>query len=417
VDAGFANDANSAADAAPLDRGSTTPADWIDRATATELATEPAADAAASRKITSPPTFLNASVPRGALRSITADTCGRRAAEHLDDAYREYSVGAWASAEASAWQALERIATGLDVAAEATGTLPPFSAVAELRDGRRALREARDFVTAGVVIDAARMEAIAASHQTPVLHGDIPIGCTAAEAVDRYLDYARQQLTRLAQRHVRAAQAMDLIAAIALGRNDSDQLPEETALCLRRAALFGQPGNPSLAVQLGKQLAAMGLVDEAERTLRHALSLDASDDAAAALAAVMDRKGASASAARLVERVETPKANRPSRMPEVIELSPSEFAAISPPLNTGAIGAPSTGSAAGEVAQSFSAAGERPPRTERQRDTVPARVAGFRTPSPAAARSAARDAAANTADGQASGSAMKRWLKKFRNLW
>ncbi len=321
----------------------------------------------------------------GSMRSITPDSCGRRAAEHLDDAYQEYSVGAWASAEASAWKALELIATGLDVAAgenSAASSLP--AAAVQLRDGRRALGEAREFVAAGAVIDAGRMDAIAASHQTPVLHGGVPSGYTAAEAVDRYLDYAREKLTPLAGRHVRAAQAMDLIAAVTLGRNEADQLPEETALCLRRAAFFGQPSNPSLASQLGKQLAAMGLGGEAERTLRHALSLEASAETARALAAVMNQRGERAAAARLVERLNArpPEANRPPRTPEVIELSPSEFAAISPPLNTGS-------------------------------------VAGFRTPSPADAKHPPpRESAAETTRGSAaSGSAMKRWINKFRNLW
>ncbi len=353
------------------------------------------------------------------MRSITADTCGRRAAEHLDDAYREYSVGAWASAEASAWKAMERIAIGLDVAAERTKTSALPSAAVALRDGRRALREARDFVTAGAVIDAARMEAIAASHQTPVLHGEAPIGCTAADAVDRYLDYARRRLTPLARRHIRAAQAMDLIAAITLGRNDSDRLPEETALCLRRAALFGQPSNPSLAAQLGKQLAAMGLVDEAERTLRHALSLQASEETAAALAAVLNQRRETGAAARLVERLDapSPEASRRPRTPEVIELSPSDFAAISPPLNTGAIGTPGTANTARAVSRASSPTDEQSPQTRRQTDSVPTRVAGFRTPSPADAKSTPRDAAANPTDGEASDSAMKRWVSKFRNLW
>src|SRR6056297_3156987 len=160
--------ASSDIEAGQSERGLAIPADWIDHSAATELEPHPDPDAAAPRKIASPPNFPQASASLGSMRSITADTCGRRAAEHLDDAYREYSVGAWASAEASAWKAMERIAIGLDVAAERTKTSALPSAAVALRDGRRALREARDFVTAGAVIDAARMEAIAASHQTPV---------------------------------------------------------------------------------------------------------------------------------------------------------------------------------------------------------------------------------------------------------
>ncbi|WP_145213080.1 hypothetical protein [Planctomycetes bacterium TBK1r] len=271
------------------------------------------------------------------LQSITADSCLARASRHLDDAYREYSVGAWSSAEASAWKALELTATGIDVADRQTASQQrPATAAKDVRIARTAIREARDFVASGAAVDDELIAAIASSHQTPALAGAGSIGLTPTQSADRYLDFARVKLAPLAARHVQAAQAMDLIAAIQLGRNETKWLPEETSLCLRRAALQGQPSNASLATRLGMQLADMGLDAEAQWTLQHAMKLSPTQEIAAALNRVTARQTDPAGDVSLDQRVaEAPTtAASQTRFPKVIELSPTQFASISPAVNT-----------------------------------------------------------------------------------
>lgn len=272
------------------------------------------------------------------LQSITTSSCSERATELLDDSFREYSVSAWASAESSSWEALELIARGIDVAdrrTAATNQLP--KAVSDLQSARTAIREARDFVASGGGIDTPRMEALVASHQTPVLAAGIPAGMTPAEAADRYLDHARKKLAGLASASVQAAKALDLLAAIGLARDKANWLPTETALCLRRAALQGQPSNSSLASRLGMQLADMGLEDEATWTLRHAISLDPDGEVAQALAGIEQRRDDKSTAMQLTAdlRQKMPEGEQVDRIPDVIELSPSQFASISPAVNVG----------------------------------------------------------------------------------
>ncbi|MCO8124083.1 hypothetical protein NHH03_20230 [Stieleria sp. TO1_6] len=307
-------------------------------------------------------------VPAGApswLQSITPDSCSDRAAALLDDAYREYSVNAWASAEASGWKAMELIATGIDVTAPTatTTTTAAHSSSADLQQARTAIRESRDFVAYGASVNPSELEGIVSSHQTPVLAGQLVPGLTPTVAADRYLDYARTKLAPLAANRVEAAQAMDLLAAIQLGRNEASWLPEETALCLRRSALQGQPTNPALATRLGMQLASMGLDSEAEMALRHAMSLAPSDEASQALAQIMMRRGDRQAAMQLAQQ--SSAANGPTvttnRVPEIVELSPGEFASISPAVNlSGATAAAPGGSLSAQPTQA-SFAGYRMP--------------------------------------------------------
>ena len=309
-------------------------------------------------------------IPTRWLQSITTDSCSKRAAKLLDDAFREYTVAAWASAEASAWDALELIATGVDVADRRTSSSQQTpDATARLEQARTAMREARDFALRSGPMDRDQMAAFISSHQTPVLHNGFPMGITPAEAADRYLDYARLKLSSLAATQVQAAQAMDLIAAINLGRQDQDRMPTETALCLRRAALQGQPSNASLASKLGMQLADMGLDDEAAWTLQHAMNLAPNNEIASSLATVMERRGDRNQAMQLIAgiRKSMPVDPNASRVPDVIHLSPQQFASISPAHNVGP--QPAIGTVPSQTASAVEAHGQQ----DRGQDLRPVR--------------------------------------------
>ena len=177
---------------------------------------------------------------------------------------------------------------------------------------------------------------IARSHATKILHSEMTEGMTATDASDRYLDTARVNLARLAAASVEAAQAMDLLAATLLTRNEVKQLPASTALCLRRAAFQGQPNNADLAYRLGSQLAETGLYREAEWALQHSLSVQPNPATAAALATVLRRSGQTAEAEQVLMAYRYPappatSVNAP-RIPQITQLSPDQFATISPSL-------------------------------------------------------------------------------------
>lgn len=280
------------------------------------------------------------------LPSGTAASSRRMARQWLDQAAREYGLAAWASAEASAWEALRISAESVDQAASTESTAPTAAKVkraaapgaeTSLERARTAIREAEDF--AGLAGEAAEssLGRLIRSHRTDVIREGSAASVTATEAIDRYLDHARIQLSGLASRSLEAAEAMDLLAAIQLQRSDASPIASPVALCLRRAALQGQPGNASLAARLGQHLAHVGLTDEARWALEHSLAIEPSRDAAGALVRLHEATGRQDEAARLRQTVRrrwpAGESSNGAIPAEVVQLSPREFAAVSRPVN------------------------------------------------------------------------------------
>ncbi|MDG2222107.1 MAG: hypothetical protein P8L85_12055 [Rubripirellula sp.] len=110
------------------------------------------------------------------------------------------------------------------------------------------------------------------------------------------------------------------------------------ALCLRRAAFQGQPNNADLAFRLGAQLAETGLYGEAEWALQHSLAVQPNPATASALAIVLRRRGQSAEAEQVLTAYRYPTAAPASvdapRIPQFTQLSPEQFATISPSMLT-----------------------------------------------------------------------------------
>ncbi|WP_430451993.1 hypothetical protein [Rhodopirellula europaea] len=256
------------------------------------------------------------------LATQTAKSKLDQAWKHFQQAEVEYSSAAYASAETSAWQTLHLAAEAIDLhdqhtrsrsaieSGQAVAAAPSRSAVRRLQAGRDALNEAQDFVGPYATDDPESIARLARSHRTPVVRQGLPrrgraaapshpnyqsapkdeLGWytemlvestdggtqtipTATEAIDRYLDLARMELSEVAAQSLLAAQAMDLLAAIRLGRSEVTQLPGPSAICLRRAAVQGQSNNPDLVAKLGFHLADVGLIEEATWALQHSLTL------------------------------------------------------------------------------------------------------------------------------------------------
>jgi len=260
--------------------------------------------------------------------------------EMLAQAMREYQVGASLSAETSAWMSLVDAAEAIAIASNdrppmlGHSTLDPRT---ELQLARTALLEARDFADQASANHQVSLVVIVKSHQTKTLHTANLSRLSATQAIEIYLDEARNRLASLASQNRMAAEAMDLLAAIYLTRNDPATMPTSTSLCLRRAALAGQPGNASLASSLGFQLAKVGLLDESQRVLAHSLKLRYDLDTQMALVHVLRAKGQPQQAAQLEQayweasRQAIASADR-KPIPEIEQLSPAEFAAVSRPV-------------------------------------------------------------------------------------
>ena len=198
-------------------------------------------------------------VPTTTLASQTSWSHAKKIETLLDQAQHDLDCRAYAAAEGNAWNALTLASEMIDLARSEVAS-SGISACELLHRGRTAMEEATHFVTMARAGDTKAVDRIAASHETQVL-GDHSV--SPFVAVDHYLDHVRICFTPIAAGSVQAARAMDLIAAIRLGRASQTQLPGPTSLCLRRAAAGGQPHNAAIWNTLSQQLADTGLLDEA----------------------------------------------------------------------------------------------------------------------------------------------------------
>ncbi|TWU41788.1 hypothetical protein Poly41_00800 [Novipirellula artificiosorum] len=289
-----------------------------------------------------PGTALEPSLPYTSTTEFKS-TCRRL----LNQAAHEYRVGAWLSAETSAWSALaysteaiqislreNRQHRGYDVQQRMHASADP---VALLQSARTAMFEARDFDQQLNAENPLRIQTVVRSHRSKIFTDVDLQTVSAVQAVEAYLEHARQTFGSLASENWQAAEAMDLLATIYLARNDPATLPSGTALCLRRAALQGQPSNADLASRLGMQLAQVGLFDEARRVLQHSLSIRPDRNTQVSLAGVLRSTGYDQQAAMLESAIAQSNAMNPSsvesvRIPDVVQLSPEEFASISRPI-------------------------------------------------------------------------------------
>ncbi len=271
------------------------------------------------------------------LRSGTSSATVQVARRSLDQANAEFRVGAWLSAETSAWEALRLAAESIDQFGQESGQRDnsgrPDLASSDLKLARQAMIEARDFSTTFEAPDPQAISRIARSHQTKVLQGEATDKLLGTDVSDRYLDFARIHFATIASRSVEAAEAMDLLAAIYMRRADAKTLPSPTALCLRRAAIQGQPDNASLASNLGIHLSRVGLYREAEWALQHSLAIQPNPVTTDALVSLLTKTGRHAEANAMVASAQNTVSGIGSeskiRVPEITELSPEEFASLS----------------------------------------------------------------------------------------
>ncbi|WP_146516880.1 tetratricopeptide repeat protein [Rubripirellula amarantea] len=270
------------------------------------------------------------------LKTSTSNATLVKARAMIEQARVEYASKAWVSAENSAWHAVQLCAQAIDQDNTEPGSV---LAIDQFRKAKLAITEARDFGGLYGPVDSASVKRIAKAHQTKLLSQHGASELTATQASEYYLDYARVELAQIAADSVESAEAMDMLAATYLARGDEKLLPNETSLCLRRAALQGQPQNADLAARLGAQLTDVGLLDEAHWALQHSLGISYQTDTAQRLATVLRRKGDTRQADIVLTELHHNTAAGPTsiaaadpRVPAITRLSPEEFAALSGPV-------------------------------------------------------------------------------------
>lgn len=336
------------------------------------------------------------------LRSTTSSAADQVARRLIAQATGEYRIGAWLSAEATAWDALRWAAQSIDLADHAEGDAGNATSQI-LQSARDAIREARDFAGAYGAVDGEAIVRMARSHRTDLLDDDQAKGLSATDASDRYLDQARVLLAGIASRSVEAAQAMDLLAAVYLSRADRKTLPSATALCLRRAALQGQPENASLASRLGMHLADVGLYQEARWVLEHSLLIRHDPQTADALVQVLRRTGQDEQANGLIAKTRSQADSTPQSQPTtppfplITELSPAEFAAISKPVMTAPRESKSVRASPAGV----------------QTNNAPMTIASHRRPTDSASQSGAGMGHQDDAEP----GMVRRWIRSLKGIW
>ena len=307
----------------------------------TEMSIEVKVETSSSPQVS---TNLSSEQPHRWLASTTATASHAKAQRLLDRAKLEYQTKAWLSAESSAWETLAILAQAIDLetavnqrsrSGNPSHNEHDDSASVRLRMAKNAIMESRDFGGAYAPTDSDALLRLSQSHRTQLVASTDHL--TSMMAADRYLDLARRNLAPLAGASVRFAETLDLLAAIYLSRDDAKQLPSETALCLRRAALQGQPENADLAARLGRQLAEIGLDDEAGWALEHSLRLDFQPAVASRLVSLLRQSGQGDRAdhwtGQLAQASSQTKPHRTSpgqHVPVITQLSPQAFAALSP---------------------------------------------------------------------------------------
>ena len=145
-----------------------------------------------------------------------------------------------------------------------------------LANGLRALREAGDFVTHRTDYDVyLQLEGLVAGHQTTVLKTTLLEDLTPFVAMQRYYEYASDQLVIAGNREPTASEALYAIgrAETAMAAKSQSKLGGPKPLAFYQAALVVDESNSAASNELGVLLARAGKLQQAANVLQHALSI------------------------------------------------------------------------------------------------------------------------------------------------
>jgi hypothetical protein len=243
----------------------------------------------------------------------------KTAAELIAEAQLKLDIRAYMSAEEKAKKALELIAQSIDTREQSA------IATRDLIISLTAIREAEDFVGKYGLVDGETITRMVRSHSTEILKPYDTSKLNGLAAADVYLDWSRRCITPLAVADPLAAEAIRILAQSHRLRDEGTPFGIATSVHLIRAAAEGAPDNQQVRSDYETTLHVAGLTDRT--AIMQAKNSVPRGDAGTtvsimATGSASDQSRSIAPAGAFVRESK--------RDVKVIEVSPEQFAAISP---------------------------------------------------------------------------------------
>ncbi|MBM3963761.1 MAG: hypothetical protein FJ308_01655 [Planctomycetes bacterium] len=279
----------------------------------------------------------------------------RRCLENCDQLLRRNAVF---SARDEAMQGLRTLVRAVDTHRQ------QWTCEKALQQAMIAMKECADFEDS-VLLDAKQLRLIINNHTTPVLkEKDIAV-ISPTVAGQHYRAFARQSFLIATDGHPWGSDLLYALGKTYEREAEQDvprgmMLRNQATVCFQAANMLG-PTRSHISNQLGFNLLQLDRIDEAYQALKSSLESQPSASAWRNLAEVYRRRGAVDSVNYALAQADSLSAGDSSsalRTPEIMEVSPEEFARYSPPpvmastMTVGAASSNPTGSFAGPVVHS-----------------------------------------------------------------
>ncbi len=256
---------------------------------------------------------------------------GERLSTHIRQCESLLRRGAHYSARQEAESGLAILLRHLDVIES------KFQAEPAWRSAVQALREAEDFTKAKIAIaDQGMLQRVIDSHTTPALKNADLQEISPAIAAQHYYQFAASELTRAAQGHPWASELYYALGRTYQAEADSDRARVDslrlTALTFYRASRSTLPSNAVACNQLGFLLLQMDRPKEAREALMEAVRVSPEEAYLSNLAEASRRLGDGQTQTWAQNAIAVRRSQRPPqpRVPQVVEVDPQQFVAISP---------------------------------------------------------------------------------------
>ncbi|QDV67957.1 hypothetical protein Poly24_16630 [Rosistilla carotiformis] len=276
-------------------------------------------------------------VPVVETKTVSNWQLGRLASQKIEHAEELLTRQSPMTARQEAIEALHLIAQSTD---ETTRSSDGTEA---LTQALTAIREASDFLGRFGVVDATAMQRLVDSHSTRVLKRCDLEHVTSLRAADVYYEFARGRFVDAVAGWAPASRALTIVAKTEPLTSDvGDSNLSAAQVCCLRAAIACDPDNATAANELGHELLALGMFDEARWALEHSYAKRPSTAALQNLAELHRVTGNMELAQACATNLAVLQSQQP-RVAQVVQLTPSQFAQMSPQVMTADTGGASAG--------------------------------------------------------------------------
>ncbi|QDS87932.1 hypothetical protein EC9_21150 [Rosistilla ulvae] len=263
-------------------------------------------------------------VPNVGTKTVSNWQLGRLASQKIAQAEELLSRQSPMAARQQAIEALHLIAQSTD---ETTRSSEGTEA---LTQALTAIREASDFLGRFGVVDATAMQRLVDSHSTLVLKRCDLEQVTPLRAADVYYEFARGRFVDAVAGWAPASRALIIVAKTEpLTADVGDSNLSAAQVCCLRSAIACDPDNAVAANELGHELLALGMFDEARWALEHSYAKQPSTAALQNLAELHRVTGNMELAQACATNLALLQSQQP-RVAQVVQLTPSQFAQMSP---------------------------------------------------------------------------------------